>query len=484
MKRKRFLAIACCAAMAVSMTACGGSEIESTGDASTSGNEGAGESTGTNTGSAEQASSDFINYADLKIGEDLTDLTASIHLFNHRTDMNGDDYTGKTWKDYLEEFHKDYPNIQVEVETDTDYAESALLRLQSGDWGDIMMIPAVDAADLDTYFLPYGDVDTMEQQVRFPSQFAYKNITYGVPSTGNAQGIVYNKKVFEEAGITTLPKTPEEFQEALKKIKENTEAIPLYTNYAAGWTMGAWDAYIGGTATGRSSYYNQELAHTKNPMADPGDGTGPYNVYKVLYDAVANGYTEDDFTTTDWEGCKGMINNGQIGCMVLGSWAYSQMVDAGEHGDDIGYMSFPITVDGKQYASAGPDYCYGINAASDVTNQQAALIFVKWMTEKSGFAYNEGGIPIAADDDNYPELYSAFEGIEFVADDPAMEGQEDLLNTLNADSELNFNNGGDSKVQGIVEHAANGDESFDEIMEEWNEAWTDAQETNDVSISE
>ena len=26
---------------------------------------------------------------------------------------------------------------------------------------------------------------------------------YGIPSTGNAQGIVYNKKVFEAAGITT-----------------------------------------------------------------------------------------------------------------------------------------------------------------------------------------------------------------------------------------------------------------------------------------
>ena len=53
----------------------------------------------------------------------------------------------------------------------------------------------------------------------------------------NAQGIVYNKKVFEEAGVTELPKTPTEFIEALQKIKDNTDAIPLYTNFAAGWTM-------------------------------------------------------------------------------------------------------------------------------------------------------------------------------------------------------------------------------------------------------
>ena len=48
---------------------------------------------------------------------------------------------------------------------------------------------------------------------------------YGIPSTGNAQGIVYNKKVFEAAGITTLPKTPDEFLDDLQKIKDSI--LPL-----------------------------------------------------------------------------------------------------------------------------------------------------------------------------------------------------------------------------------------------------------------
>ena len=52
-----------------------------------------------------------------------------------------------------------------------------------------------------------------------------------------------------------------------------------------------------------------------------------------------------------------MLNNGQIGCMALGSWSVTQMQQAGDHADDIGYMTFPITVDGKQYAAAAPAYC-------------------------------------------------------------------------------------------------------------------------------
>lgn len=47
--------------------------------------------------------------------------------------------------------------------------------------------------------------------------------------------------------------------------------------------------------------------------------------------------------------------------MVLGSWAIVQMHAAGDNADDIGYMPFPISVNGTQYASAGADYCFGIN---------------------------------------------------------------------------------------------------------------------------
>lgn len=72
----------------------------------------------------------------------------------------------------------------------------------------------------------------------------------------------------------------------------------------------------------------------------------------------------------------------------------------------------------------------------------------------------------------------------FVSDESAAAGEEDLLNALNADSDLMINAGGKDKVQKIIEHAANGDESFDDIMAEWNAAWTQAQEDNGVEITE
>ena len=176
-----------------------------------------------------------------------------------------------------------------------------------------------------------------------------------------------------------------------------------------------------------------------------------------------------------------MINQGEIGTMVLGSWAYTQMQQAGDKPEDIGYMAFPISIDGKQYAPAGGDYNFGINVQASDEEKLAAMYYLKWLTEESGFAYSEGGVPIDKNGE-YPELYAAFEGIDMVADAPALPGEETLMNELNSESELALNAGGNTKVQAIVEHAFNGDESFDDIMAEWNEAWSEAQASVGVEV--
>ncbi len=99
------------------------------------------------------------------------------------------------------------------------------------------------------------------------NNYAYQDDVYGIPSMANVQGIVYNKAVFEAAGITEVPRTPDEFIEDLKLIKEKTDAIPLYTNFAAQWTMTAWDAYIGVGATGDPDFTLEGLAKGENPFS-------------------------------------------------------------------------------------------------------------------------------------------------------------------------------------------------------------------------
>ena len=425
-------------------------------------------------GIASFASADELPTLDQIVLGENTDLTAKIHFAYHRTDIP-DKLEG-----YVAEFRKTYPNIEIEYELITDYAENALMRVDSDNWT-IMGIPTVQKDELSKYFVPLGSLETLSGLYNFMNTQSFDGVCYGIPSTGNANGVLYNKAVFAAAGITELPKTPDEFMDALRAVKEKTNAIPLYTNYAAGWTMGAWDAYIGVAATGKDTYMAQILPHAKDPFADQGNGTGPYAVYKILYDAAKEKLIEEDYTTTDWEGCKGMMNRGEIATMVLGSWAFTQMQQAGDKPEDIGYMAFPISIDGKQYAPAGGDYNFGINVKASYEEQLASLYYLKWLTHESGFAYSEGGVPIDKAGE-YPDLYAAFDGIDMLSDADALEGEETLLSELNSESELNFNNAGNTKVQEIIEHGFNHDKSFDDIMAGWNEAWSDAQAALNVEV--
>ena len=481
MKLRKVLALTLAAAMTLSLTACGGSGeggAEAPATETPAADDGAAaETPAADDGdeAAAPAASSGVTYASINLGEDYKDLTTTIKFIHHKTDREEDG----TISDLIAKFNELYPNIMVETEGITDYQEDALLRLSAGDWGDVMFIPAVDKAELSTYFIPFGTVEEMSEYVNFADEWMYDNMCYGIGFMGNAQGILYNKKVFADAGITELPKTPDEFIAALQAIKDNTDAIPLYTNYAAGWTMGGqWDAFLGAITTSDETWLNQKFVHTAEPFKDNGDGTGAYALYKILYDAVEKGLIEDDYTTTDWEGCKPMINNGEIGCMVLGSWAIAQMKAAGDHPDDIGYMPFPITVGSKQYATAGPDYSYAINANASEENQAAAMVFVKWMVEESGWREIEGGYPISK---TAPTSF-VFEGVEVVRNIPALEGEEDFLNEMNAESELSFNAGGDAKVQRIVEAAFTGVETFDDIMADWTQVWNDAQEACGIEV--
>lgn len=452
---KRLLALTLTGAMTLSLAGCGSKDDE---------------------GDGKKDDEEFsLTMDQIKLGEDYTDVKADLKFLTHKTDV-----IDTTFKDYIAEFQKLYPNINIEYEGITDYANDITTRLSTGDWGDICMIPTtVDKDDLGTYFVKLGDQSKLGETYvsDWLNNFTYQGTVYGVPSMVNAQGIVYNKRVFEEAGVTEVPKTPEDFLAALKKIKDNKKATPLYTNFAADWTMNAWDAYLS-ASTGDADFMNSGLTKGKEPFTDRGDGTGPFAVYNILYEAVKQGLTEEDPTTTDWEGSKPMINKGEIGCMVLGSWAFVQMRDAGDNGDDIAYMPFPISVNGKQYASVGPDYCYGINVNSSKDQKIAAMCYVKWLVEESGFAGGEGGLSVVQGD-ALPDALASFGDVELLVDNPAPEGEENLFNDINNDSELGINVSGVIPKQ-VLEAATQGNATMEDMSKEWNEKWATAQKNNGV----
>lgn len=249
--KKKALSLVLVAAMAMSMTACGGNKEAST---------------------SSDNSADVPSIDQLKVGEDYKDLKADIKILTNRTDI-----VDTVYKGYADQFHELYPNITVTYEAVTDYEESLTLRLTNGDWGDICFIPtSCDKSEFSTYFTALGDYDTLNDTYNFVTEKTYEGTVYGIPNGGTAGGVAYNKKVWQDAGITELPTTPDEFLADLQQIKDKTDAIPLYTNFAAGWPMGAWNDYVGIASNGDPDYKNNILLHTKDPFTKNEENSGPY----------------------------------------------------------------------------------------------------------------------------------------------------------------------------------------------------------------
>lgn len=411
-------------------------------------------------------------YAEIVLGQDYTDLNVKLTMTTNRTDLINDDPNVRDYQDYKREFNEMYPDIDIIFEGFPDYDLDMKTRFGSLGW-DICLIPAdLKSSELGAYFEPFSEYTALADKYEFIYMDTWDNLVYGIPCSYNTQGIVYNKKVFADAGVTETPRTPEDFLAALRKIRANTDAVPLYTNYAAGWTLPAWDFYdAGAMGDGRYRYYT--MPYETNPFANRGNGTGIYAIYNILYTAVSEGLIEDDPNATNWELCKASINNGEIGCMALGSWAVPQMQAAGNHPEDIGYMPFPITVDGVQYTTTGANYSYGINKNITDEKKLAAKIFVKYMIEKSGYAYDSGGISIVKNDD-YDNTYDDFEGVSLAMEVQPGDGETDVFSPINTATGLAYASE-PGHIARIIDAARSGSESLDDIMNEWNALWTEAQ---------
>ena len=394
------------------------------------------------------------------------EITGEITVLTNRTDI-----VDTVFQDYKAEFEAAYPGTTVNFEAITDYEGEVSIRLNTEDYGDVLLIPnSVTPDQFPLFFEPLGTIDELSETYRFVEEKSFDGNGYGVAITGNAQGIVYNKTVWEAAGVTELPTSPDEFLDALQAIADNTDAIPYYTNYADGWPLTQWSGNRGITGNVNESI---DLTQSDAPWAE-----GEY--YEItdglLYDIVAAGLSEEDPLTTNWEESKTLIGSGQVATMVLGSWAITQMRDAavaaGGSADEIGYMPFPYQVDGTFYSTIGGDYKNAINVNSE--NKATARAWIEWFAAESGYAQSQGGLSPLVDGPS-PDTLGDFDaaGVQYIELAPAPAGSESLENDIANTAEIDlFGPIYRQQLVDIARGAADGDkESF---FEQLNQRWADA----------
>ena len=405
-------------------------------------------------------------------GEKLT-----LKVLTHRTDRLEDGSLAEMTKAFEEA-----NNCKVEYQGFTDYATDIPTMMNTTEYGDVLMIPdTVKLEDLSNFFEPLGTYDEMNAKYMWADKKMYDNTVYGIAHLGTiAGGICYNKRIWKEAGVTTLPVTPEEFVADLKLIAENTDAIPYYTNFAdASWTLVQWASLVN-SASGSKSY-ETDLLVNKQDIFTPGGAY--YEVYKLMFNVFKDPTLhEEDPMTSDWEGCKKAINEGKIATMVMGSWAVSQFKEAGDNPDDIGYMPAPFSVNGKQYAESTADYCLGINKNRSDDIKALGKKYITWFVEESGFAQKEGSV-CALRGSEMPDYLTDFANCEFFVTDAAPEGLVGVWDAINNDSEVGTWQGDAANFKIQIAEAAfagEGDDKFDSIIAEANSKWNAERDANEA----
>jgi raffinose/stachyose/melibiose transport system substrate-binding protein len=394
------------------------------------------------------------------------DVSGEITVLTHRTDIVDTLFKAE----YVPKFNAKYPNVTVKFEAIRDYHPDVKVRMNTDDYGDVLVIPTEIVQDqLPTFFEPLGKVDELSSKYRFLNENgSFDGTVYGIAITGNAQGILYNKKVWADVGITEWAKTTEEFLADLQLIKDKGSATPYYTNYHAGWPMSQWEGHRGEPTANPNA--TVDLGHDASPWDA---GKDHYVIDKLLYDVVNKKLNEDDPTTTDWEPSKTLLATGKVGTMVLGSWAITQFqgaaTDAGASPDDIGYMPFPAQVDGTFHASTGGDLKLAINVHSK--NKAAARAWVDWFLDESGYATHEGGLPPLVSGE-FPSTLADFKakGVELFEYSPEPAGKEGLADNVAKEAEIDL--WGNIYRQRIVDAARGAtDETIDKIFSELNTKW-------------
>src|SRR5690625_1995243 len=95
-----------------------------------------------------------------EIDSDTSEIEGDITVITNRTDI-----VDSVFQDYVTDFQKTYPNVNVEFEALTDYGGEIMPRMNTEEYGDVLLIPTeIPIENIPDYFQPLGDLADMGQE--------------------------------------------------------------------------------------------------------------------------------------------------------------------------------------------------------------------------------------------------------------------------------------------------------------------------------
>lgn len=300
------------------------------------------------------------------------------------------------------DFEAANPNIKIEMTAygDEEIKDKTRVLLGSADAPDIFFtwsgerimqyVRSGNSMDITKYFEEDSEwKDSFNQSML---ETCNKDGSYwAVPWDYSSKEIIYNKAVFEAAGITELPTTWTEFLDCCEKIKA-TGVTPIAVGNQYSWVVCHFLTTLNGKLvpqeTTEKNYSMEEIAYT-----DPGYAEA-LDMMAELYEL---GYINADVNSMTWETSQAMVQEGTAGMIyeeVQNFVTYEEVM-----GDNWGYFDFPEIegANGEEgFITGGPDV-FMVNSESEHPDE--AITFLKYITSaevQAQMVYDLGFLPTTA----------------------------------------------------------------------------------------
>ncbi|MFX3633891.1 MAG: ABC transporter substrate-binding protein [Candidatus Pristimantibacillus sp.] len=263
--------------------------------------------------------------------------------------------------------------VKVEIETHgggEDY--NALLKAEIAAGSEPEIFNSEGFAALEAYYDRATDLsgegwakDVIEAAAS-PAQVDGKLL--GMPMNIEGYGIFYNKELFAKAGITELPKTLTQLEDAAKKLQA-IDVVPFSTTNEW-WSIG-------------QHTINIALAAQPDPIAfieGTKDGSQQFKGNAVFenwtkYVDLVFKYSQKDKLTTDYATQVSNFATGKAAMIQQGNWIQGDIDKIAKL--DIGVLPIPIDDSGVGHILTGPANFWIVNSKSK--NAEEAKAFLNWM---------------------------------------------------------------------------------------------------------
>lgn len=327
-----------------------------------------------NQGSNENSEQGSTNMQDDDSKQNQGDV--SIKIFQFKVEI--DEQLKALAKAYEEE-----TGVKVEIETHgggEDYGALLRAELAAGEEPEIFnnggfasLVPYMDRA---TDLSNESWVNDVVEVAKAPTTVDGK--LYGMPMNLEAYGLIYNKDLFEQAGIEKLPSTLSELEATAEQLKAAGITPFMLTN--EWWSLGIHLVNVGIANQEDPAQFIEDLKAGKASFTDNPVMQDWVNLVQIMFK-----YGQDNALTTDYNTQVSSFAIGQAAMMQQGNWVQG-MIDEITPNMNIGTLPLPINDKDSGLIYTGVPNNWIVNSKSDQVEE--AKKFLEWMvTSETGKHY-------------------------------------------------------------------------------------------------